>query len=194
MSLFIKFFIINFRYFLIAQRWNHSVYFIFHGKLNYTFIVIFLVCYRIFRGITRASTTTCTFLFTALLRPPCLDLRLLHHLRAYDTLYTFTVCNILFQISSLISRLNNIVIFHFKYFQGYSFTFWHLWRQRLDDVGFYQRRYIYNTPEQEWKDIKRRIRKIVNQFNTKRRDGRRDIGKIRDFRKAYENYVKELLR
>ncbi len=98
MPLFIQFFIINFRYFLIAQRWNHSVYFIFHGKLNYTFIVIFLVCYRIFRGITRASTTTCTFLFTALLRPPCLDLRLLHHLRALRSPYTFTDFNMFPQI------------------------------------------------------------------------------------------------
>ncbi len=64
----------------------------------------------------------------------------------------------------------------------------------IQDIGFYPSRYIYNTPEQEWKDIKRRIRKIVNQYNKKRRDGLREIGKIRDFREAYKNYVEELLR
>ena len=63
----------------------------------------------------------------------------------------------------------------------------------LHDVDFYQGCYIYNTPEQVWKDIKRRISKIVNQYNKKRRDGLRGLGKICDFREAYENYVKELI-
>ena len=122
MPLFIQFFIINFRYFLIAQRWNHSVYFIFHGKLNYTFIVIFLVCYRIFSSITRAFTTTCTFVFSPLLLPPCLDFYLSRHSRALSSPYTFTAFSILSQISSLISCLCSIFIFLCGYYQNYSIT------------------------------------------------------------------------
>ncbi len=126
MPLFIQFFIINFLHYRIAQRWNYSVYSIFHGKLNYTFIVIFLVCYRIFSGITRASTTTCTFVFSPILKPPCLDFYLLRRSRALSSPYTFTAFNIWAQILSLISCLCTIVIFHCGYFQGYSITFWHL--------------------------------------------------------------------
>ncbi len=108
--LFIQFFIINFRYFLIAPRWNYSVYSIFHSKLNYTVIVIFLVCYRIFSGIPRASTTTCSFVFSPLLRLPCLVFHLSHHSRAYDILYIFADCNFLSQIPRLRHLVNLLCV------------------------------------------------------------------------------------
>ena len=49
MPLFIKFFIINSRYLRIAPRWNYSLHSTFCRKFNYTFTVVPIVCYQIFR-------------------------------------------------------------------------------------------------------------------------------------------------
>lgn len=105
---FIQFFIVIFLYFRVAPRWNYSFPYSFCSKFHYTFTVIALICYQVFHlkslfnssarwlsctfqsdmsifsDIPQASTATCIFVFSPILRPLCLGFQRSHHLSAYE--------------------------------------------------------------------------------------------------------------